>query len=167
MQELFSGKVQGLLRWLFPTCSSGFQVGIPGRKTRGDIRPVQHSHPSRAKRTAPPEPAPWPCLSAVSVPALAETNVAIYGIIDAGLLYQGGRTRTAKRASMETSGLRQSVLGFKGDRDLGRGLENFFNLEVHYDTNSGKLHGTGDARVPVRPSSVVRRTWGCVATGAL
>jgi predicted porin len=39
---------------------------------------------------------------------------------------------------METSGLRQSVLGFKGDRDLGRGLEGFFNLEVHYDTNNGR-----------------------------
>ena len=86
-------------------------------------------------------------LSAVSVPALAETNVAIYGIIDAGLLYQSRTDPDGKsKTSMETSGLRQSVLGFKGDRDLGRGLEGFFNLEVHYDTNNGKLHGTGDAQ---------------------
>ncbi|MCK6396594.1 porin, partial [Zoogloea sp.] len=56
-------------------------------------------------------------LSAVSAPALAETNVAIYGIIDAGLLYQSKTDPDGKsKTSMETSGLRQSVLGFKGDR---------------------------------------------------
>jgi predicted porin len=103
----------------------------------------------------------------VSAPALAETNVAIYGIIDAGLLYQSKTDPNGKsKTSMETSGLRQSVLGFKGDRDLGRGLEGFFNLEVHYDTNNGKLHGTGDAQGTGTPSSGARPTWACAATGA-
>lgn len=111
-------------------------------------------------------------LSAVSVPALAETNVAIYGIIDAGLLYQSRTDPDGKsKTSMETSGLRQSVLGFKGDRDLGRGLEGFFNLEVHYDTNNGKLHGTGDAQGTGTPffrrqaNLGLRGDWGSVTFG--
>lgn len=111
-------------------------------------------------------------LSAVSAPALAETNVAIYGIIDAGLLYQSKTDPDGKsKTSMETSGLRQSVLGFKGDRDLGRGLEGFFNLEVHYDTNNGKLHGTGDAQGTGTPffrrqaNLGLRGDWGSVTFG--
>lgn len=111
-------------------------------------------------------------LSALSAPALAETNVAIYGIIDAGLLYQSKTDPNGKsKTSMETSGLRQSVLGFKGDRDLGRGLEGFFNLEVHYDTNNGKLHGTGDAQGTGTPffrrqaNLGLRGDWGSVTFG--
>lgn len=75
-------------------------------------------------------------------------GVEIFGIIDAGFLYQsktdqgGGGSKT----SMETSGLRQSVLGFKGTRDLGNDLKGFFNLEAHFDTNNGDFHGTGDAQ---------------------
>lgn len=89
-------------------------------------------------------------LSAVSASQAAETGVPgleIVGIIDVGLLYQsktnqgGGGSKT----SMETSGLRQSTLGFKGNRDLGDDLKGFFNLEAHYDTNNGNFHGTGDA----------------------
>ncbi|HRH72216.1 porin [Zoogloea sp.] len=111
-------------------------------------------------------------LAALSAPALAETNVAIYGIIDAGLLYQSKTDPNGKsKTSMETSGLRQSVLGFKGDRDLGRGLEGFFNLEVHYDTNNGKLHGTGDAQGTGTPffrrqaNLGLRGDWGSVTFG--
>lgn len=89
-------------------------------------------------------------LSAVPVSQAAETGVPgveIVGIIDVGLLYQsktnqgGGGSKT----SMETSGLRQSTLGFKGNRDLGDDLKGFFNLEAHFDTNNGNFHGTGDA----------------------
>lgn len=89
-------------------------------------------------------------LSMVPASQALETGlpgVEIFGIIDAGFLYQsksdqgGGGSKT----SMETSGLRQSVLGFKGNRDLGKGLSGFFNLEAHFDTNNGNFHGTGDA----------------------
>lgn len=89
-------------------------------------------------------------LSAVPVSQAAETpipGVEIVGIIDVGFLYQsktnegGGGSKT----SMETSGLRQSTLGFKGNRDLGENLKGFFNLEAHFDTNNGNFHGTGDA----------------------
>lgn len=85
-------------------------------------------------------------LSMVSAPAMAENNVSIYGIIDVGLLYQGKTDPSgSSKTSMETSGLRQTIIGFKGDRDFGNGLKGFFNLEAHFDTNNGMFHGTGDA----------------------
>lgn len=75
----------------------------------------------------------------------AENGVSIYGIIDAGVLYQSKSDAGDSKTSLETSGIRQSILGFKGNRDLGNGLNGFFNLEAHYDTNNGNFHGTGDA----------------------
>jgi predicted porin len=111
-------------------------------------------------------------LLAASVPAMAENNVSIYGIIDAGLLYQSKTDPTGQsKTSMETSGLRQTVLGFKGDRDLGKGLEGFFNLEAHFDTNNGQFHGTGDAQGNGTPffrrqaNLGLRGDWGSVTLG--
>lgn len=111
-------------------------------------------------------------LPVLACPAFAETNVEIYGIIDAGLLYQSRTDPDGKsKTSMETSGLRQSVLGFKGDRDLGRGLEGFFNLEIHYDTNNGRFHGSGDAEGTGTPffrrqaNLGLKGDWGSVILG--
>ncbi|MDY0038574.1 MAG: porin [Zoogloea oleivorans] len=111
-------------------------------------------------------------LLTASVPVMAENNVSIYGIIDAGLLYQSKADPTGQsKTSMETSGLRQTVLGFKGDRDLGKGLEGFFNLEAHFDTNNGKFHGTGDADGTGTPffrrqaNLGLRGDWGSVTFG--
>jgi predicted porin len=111
-------------------------------------------------------------LLTASVPVMAENNVSIYGIIDAGLLYQSKADPTGQsKTSMETSGLRQTVLGFKGDRDLGKGLEGFFNLEAHFDTNNGKFHGTGDADGTGSPffrrqaNLGLRGDWGSVTFG--
>lgn len=74
-------------------------------------------------------------------------GVQIFGIIDVGVLYQSksDQGNGGSKTSLETSGLRQSVIGFKGNRDLGNGLSGFFNLEAHFDTDNGKFHGTGDA----------------------
>lgn len=111
-------------------------------------------------------------LLTASVPVMAENNVSIYGIIDAGLLYQSKADPTGQsKTSMETSGLRQTVLGFKGDRDLGKGLEGFFNLEAQFDTNNGKFHGTGDADGTGTPffrrqaNLGLRGDWGSVTFG--
>lgn len=75
----------------------------------------------------------------------AENELAVFGIIDVGGLYQSKTNQGGSKTSMETSGLRQTVLGLKGTRDLGNGLNGFFNLEAHFDTNDGRFHGTGDA----------------------
>lgn len=87
--------------------------------------------------------------SALADKTIAEFDggrISIFGIIDVGLLYQGKAGDDGDKATMETSGLRQTVLGFKGDRDMGGGITAFFNLESHFDTNTGQLHGTGDVR---------------------
>lgn len=81
-----------------------------------------------------------------SASAMAETNVEIFGIIDVGLLHQSKTEPDGKsKTSMETSGLRQTIIGFRGNRDFANGLKGFFNLEAHFDTNNGMFHGTGDA----------------------
>ena len=82
----------------------------------------------------------------VAIADVSGTKISIFGIIDAGFLYQSKTDPDGdSKTSMETSGLRQSVLGFKGDRDLGNGMNAFFNLEMHFDTDNGEFHGTGDA----------------------
>ena len=82
----------------------------------------------------------------VAIADVSGTKLSIFCIIDAGFLYQSKTDPDGdSKTSMETSGLRQSVLGFKGDRDLGNGMNAFFNLEMHFDTDNGEFHGTGDA----------------------
>ena len=82
----------------------------------------------------------------VAIADVSGTKISIFGIIDAGFLYQSKTDPDGdSKTSMETSGLRQSVLGFKGDRDLGNGMNAFFNLDMHFDTDNGEFHGTGDA----------------------
>jgi predicted porin len=93
----------------------------------------------------------------------------MFGIIDVGLLYNSKANASGdSKTSMETSGLRQTVIGFKGERELQPNLTAFFNLESHFDTNDGFLHGTGDAPrggTTTRRCSGVRRIWVCAATG--
>lgn len=111
-------------------------------------------------------------LALAATSALAENKVEIFGIIDVGLLYQSKSDPTGNsKTSMETSGLRQTILGFKGDRDLGNGLQGFFNLEAHFDTNNGMFHGTGDAAGTGSPffrrqaNVGLRGDWGSVTMG--
>lgn len=89
---------------------------------------------------------PGAALADVTIGDISGTKISIFGIIDAGFLYQSKTDPDGdSKTSMETSGLRQSVLGFKGARELGDGLNAFFNLEAHFDTDNGEFHGTGDA----------------------
>jgi predicted porin len=84
-------------------------------------------------------------LSVASGWAGAQSSVQVFGIIDAGVLTQSKSKAGGRLTRLETSGLRQSVWGLKGTEDLGGGLKAFFNLESHFDTDNGALHGTGDA----------------------
>lgn len=106
---------------------------------------------------------------------VAGTKLSMFGIIDVGLLYNSKANASGdSRTSMETSGLRQTVIGFKGERELQPNLTAFFNLESHFDTNDGFLHGTGDAprggtnNTPLfrRQANLgVRGDWGSVTVG--
>lgn len=84
-------------------------------------------------------------LALLSNGAAAQSSVTVFGIIDVGLLTQSKSVTGGSNNRLETSGLRQSVWGFKGVEDVGNGLKVFFNLESHFDTDTGALHGTGDA----------------------
>lgn len=74
------------------------------------------------------------------------TKLMMYGILDVGILYQSNPSvEGEEKFAMETSGLRQTVFGFKGTRELYGSTSAFFNLEAHFDLDTGMLHASGDA----------------------
>ena len=82
--------------------------------------------------------------SLASGAALAQTNVTIYGIADAGYVYSSGGTPTGVKGTYTFSGIQSGLLsgsrlGFKGEEALGNGLKAVFTLEywLALDTNSG------------------------------
>jgi predicted porin len=86
-----------------------------------------------------------PVAADILIGELDDSKLSMFGIIDVGLLYQSkANPDEDRRVSVETSGLRQSVFGFKGERPLSDLAKAFFNLEAHFDTDNGYFHGTGD-----------------------
>lgn len=71
----------------------------------------------------------------VSAPAFAQSNVTIYGVADAGIMY-------SQHGEGEFQGVAGGVLsanrvGFRGTEDLGNGLKAVFTLEQGYDIGDG------------------------------
>jgi predicted porin len=64
--------------------------------------------------------------------ALAQNNVQIYGIADAGVLWQRGGT-----TKIVSGGADGSRLGFKGSEELGHGYKAVFNLEARVELDTG------------------------------
>jgi predicted porin len=75
--------------------------------------------------------------------ALADSNVAFYGVLDLGISQdRGGVAGTSTRL---TSGMAtQSRWGFRGNEDLGGGLSAFFVVEggIHADTGGSTQNNT-------------------------
>ena len=76
--------------------------------------------------------------------AIAQTNVTIYGIADAGYIYSSGGTPTGVPGTYTFSGIQSGLLsgsrlGFKGEEALGNGLKAIFTLEysLTIDNNTG------------------------------
>jgi predicted porin len=69
--------------------------------------------------------------------ALAQTSVQLYGIADAGLMWQRGSS-----PKIISGGADGSRIGFKGSEDLGRGLMAVFNLEARIELDTGKQQPT-------------------------
>ncbi|OWW18872.1 porin [Noviherbaspirillum denitrificans] len=68
----------------------------------------------------------------------AQTSLTLYGIVDAGVVYERGGP--AGNLTKLTSGVQSgSRLGFKGMEDLGGGLAAKFNLETGFNTDTGGL----------------------------
>lgn len=76
----------------------------------------------------------------VSVPAFAQSNVTIYGIVDMGYAYRGDNVvdGVKNRNGIDSGIANGSRLGFKGTEDLGNGMKAGFVLEqgILVDTGS-------------------------------
>ena len=83
-------------------------------------------------------------LAALSNVAIAQTNVTIYGLVDAGIVSErGGAAGTDTKL---TGGVGSaSRLGFKGNEDLGGGLSAIFVLEEGVLIDTGAQDSTGQA----------------------
>ncbi|GAB3551962.1 porin [Noviherbaspirillum agri] len=76
-------------------------------------------------------------LGAFAGVASAQTNVSIYGIVDAGFVREFGDGPDTTKL---TSGIRNgSRLGFKGSEDLGGGLSANFQLENGFNVDQGTI----------------------------
>jgi predicted porin len=69
--------------------------------------------------------------------ALGQTSVQLYGIADAGLMWQRG-----SHPKIISGGADGSRLGFKGSEDLGGGMKAVFNLEARVELDTGKQQPT-------------------------
>jgi predicted porin len=70
--------------------------------------------------------------------AYAQSNVTVYGIVDAALVHssnQGGKSNTYERSG----NLAGSRLGFKGTEDLGGGVNALFVLENGFNVDDGSM----------------------------
>lgn len=75
--------------------------------------------------------------SCFALPALAQTSVQIYGIADAGVMWQkDGPTKII------SGGADGSRIGFKGTEELGNGYKAIFNLEARVELDTGTQQPT-------------------------
>jgi predicted porin len=98
-----------------------------------------------------------------STAAVAQTNVTIYGVVDAGYAYSSGdrpgSNKAANSAGIDTGLTAGSRIGFKGEEALGNGLKTIFTLEYYIapDQNSGV--GAAPSSATGASSSVSRQTF--------
>ncbi|MGN4074153.1 porin, partial [Burkholderia gladioli] len=81
--------------------------------------------------------------AAAASPALAQSSVTLYGVIDEGLNYTnniGGKGGAVELTSGYAQGSRW---GLRGTEDLGGGLAAIFTLENGFDASSGKAQEGG------------------------
>lgn len=74
-------------------------------------------------------------------PAIAQSNVTIYGIIDSGVAYTTNANNAGGSVAKMSSiaGSVPSRIGFRGTEDLGGGLSAIFNLETGFGPDNGSL----------------------------
>ena len=77
-------------------------------------------------------------LSAFAASASAQSNVTLYGIIDAAAMYDTNQTASGgKLLTMSSGQLLTSRWGFKGSEDLGGGTKAIFDLEGTLNNTTG------------------------------
>ena len=75
-------------------------------------------------------------MSLIAVPAMAQSTVTLYGLIDAAVVYQN-KLATGTRTGIDAGQLATSRWGMRGSEDLGSGMKAFFNLEGTLINDSG------------------------------
>lgn len=89
-------------------------------------------------------------LAAISASASAQTNVSIYGIVDAAFVHESGGA--AGSVNKITSGAGSaSRIGFRGTEDLGGGVAALFVLETGMRIDTGEVDAAGTSST-VKPS---------------
>ncbi len=71
----------------------------------------------------------------VAAPAFAQSNVTVYGIVDAAVAY--GKQGDAKYTGLQNGILSGNRFGLKGSEDLGNGLAAVFALEQGFSVGDG------------------------------
>jgi predicted porin len=127
--------------------------------------------------------------SLASGAAFAQTNVTIYGIVDAGYVYSWGDPGRVAGTRFDNAGanirgtntfsgvqsglLAGSRIGFKGEEALGNGLKAIFTLEYALDidgnfgvgASASGLERPPAVRRPVQRQAGYRRTGSSVCPG--
>lgn len=100
----------------------------------------------------------------VAAPAMAQSNVTIYGVADA---YFGfGSDNNNDISAIDSGGLAGSRIGFKGSEDLGNGLKAVFTLEQGYAIDTGAASPKVDDSVFSRQAWVgLQGSFGTVSLG--
>lgn len=83
-------------------------------------------------------------LIALTGTALAQSNVTVYGVIDAGMRHDSSANAAGdNKTAMVSGGQSTSRIGFRGTEDLGNGLTARFQLEGGYNPTSGTSSQNG------------------------
>lgn len=103
------------------------------------------------------------CAIGICTAAGAQSNVAIYGVIDVGVEYAkaGSVHRVSESPSIRTG----SRLGFRGTEDLGDGLSTVFRLESGVNIDAGAAAQGGLMWGREATVGLASRTYGTVLLG--
>lgn len=77
------------------------------------------------------------CIGTLHGAAMAQSNVTIYGLLDAAIEYSNQGEGALFR--MQSGGYNGSRIGFRGTEDLGNGLSALFTVETGFGLDTGNL----------------------------
>jgi predicted porin len=75
--------------------------------------------------------------AAITQAAVAQSNVTVYGVVDAGISYKNDGNPAGNTWGVESGQQSGSRIGFKGREDLGNGMFATFTLENGFNTDTG------------------------------
>lgn len=83
-------------------------------------------------------------LAAITGAAAAQSNITVYGVVDAGVAYKNDGNPAGNKWSVESGQQSDSRIGFKGREDLGGGMFASFVIENGFNADTGTT-GQSDA----------------------